>query len=102
MRNQMTLATFEATLTRRIGRWIMPDDQKQESHGRIAGRERLSPEAVRRSLADLRTSFARRRSRGEMVSREREIYRADTTADVTSVRAKSSRHGKSTADKWNR
>jgi len=36
-----------------------------------------------------------------MTSTEREVFRADTPADVTSVRAKSSRHGKSTADKWN-
>jgi hypothetical protein len=36
-----------------------------------------------------------------MSSTEREVFRADTPADVTSVRAKSSRHGKSTADKWN-
>jgi hypothetical protein len=36
-----------------------------------------------------------------MASAERELYRADRSADVTSVRAKSSRHGKSTADKWN-
>lgn len=79
----------------------MSDDRKQESRSRTAGRGRLSPEMVRRSLADFRTRFARRRSRGEMASREREIYRADTPADVTSVRAKSSRHGKSTADKWN-
>ncbi len=79
----------------------MPDDQKQESSGRAAGRTRLSRKALRLSVADFRTRFARRRSRGEMASSENEIYRAHTPADVTSVRAKSSRHGKSTADKWN-
>lgn len=36
-----------------------------------------------------------------MQSHEAEIFDARTPPDVTSVRAKSSRHGKSTADKWN-
>lgn len=31
----------------------------------------------------------------------RKLMDAQTPPDVTSVRAKSSRHGKSTADKWN-
>jgi len=48
-----------------------------------------------------RTKFAARRSRGLMVDTEDELDRADTPADVSSVRAKSQRHGKSTADKWN-
>lgn len=60
-----------------------------------------STKKLRRTVGDFRTKFARRRSRGEMVNAEREIFRADTPADVTSVRAKSSRHGRSTADKWN-
>jgi hypothetical protein len=42
-----------------------------------------------------------RRSRGELANNEWEIFAADTPADVTSVRAKSSRHRKETADKWN-
>lgn len=46
-------------------------------------------------------SFSARRSQGEMVNRQRDVFAADTPQDVTSVRAKSSRHGKSTADKWN-
>ena len=46
-------------------------------------------------------SFSARRSQGEMVNRQRDVFAADTPQDVKSVRAKSSRHGKSTADKWN-
>jgi hypothetical protein len=46
-------------------------------------------------------SFSARRSQGEMANKQREVFRADTPPDVTSVRAKSSRHRKSTADKWN-
>jgi hypothetical protein len=46
-------------------------------------------------------SFSARRSQGEMVNKEREIFDAKTPQDVTSVRAKSSGHGKKTADKWN-
>ena len=46
-------------------------------------------------------SFSARRSQGEMVNRQRDVFAADTPQDVTSVRAKSSRHGKSTDDKWN-
>ena len=36
-----------------------------------------------------------------MVTRNRELYRADTPQDVTSARAKGQRHGKVTADRWN-
>ena len=59
-------------------------------------RKRTSP-----PTRDFRTRFAARRSRGEMVNTEQEIYRAGTPQDVTSVRAKSQRHRKSTADRWN-
>jgi hypothetical protein len=79
----------------------MTDGQKLEPRGRPADPRRRSSPKLRRAIGDFRTKFARRRSRGEMSSTEREIFRADTPADVTSVRAKSSRHGKSTADKWN-
>jgi hypothetical protein len=48
-----------------------------------------------------RKRFARRRSRALMPNKENELFRADTPQDVTSVRAKSQRHRKSTADKWN-
>jgi hypothetical protein len=79
----------------------MTDHQEHEPSSPPAGQSWRSPKQLRRTVADFRTRFARRRSRGEMSYTEREIYRADTPADVTSVRAKSSRHGKSTADKWN-
>jgi hypothetical protein len=46
-------------------------------------------------------SFAARRSHGTMPSRQSEVFDASTPQDVTSVRAKSGRHRKSTADKWN-
>lgn len=46
-------------------------------------------------------SFSARRTQGEMTDTSGEIFDAGTPADVTSVRAKSRRHGKSTADKWN-
>lgn len=36
-----------------------------------------------------------------MSNKQDELFRARTPQDVTSVRAKSQRHGKSTADKWN-
>jgi hypothetical protein len=52
-------------------------------------------------LTHFRTRFASRRSRALMVDTEDQLDRADTPADVSSVRAKSQRHGKSTADKWN-
>jgi hypothetical protein len=36
-----------------------------------------------------------------MVDEQAELLDASTPPDVASVRAKSQRHGKSTADKWN-
>jgi hypothetical protein len=46
-------------------------------------------------------SWSARRSQGEMVDQQRQVFDANTPQDVTSVRAKSSGHGKKTADKWN-
>ena len=46
-------------------------------------------------------SWSARRSQGEMVNQQREVFDANTPQDVTSVRAKNSGHGKKTADKWN-
>jgi hypothetical protein len=46
-------------------------------------------------------SFSARRSQAEMTNKQAEIFDAATPQDVTSVRAKSQRHRKSTADKWN-
>ena len=45
--------------------------------------------------------FSGRRSQGLMANTEREVFDSHTPQDVTSVRAKSSGHGKKTADKWN-
>jgi hypothetical protein len=56
----------------------------------------------RKPLTHFRTKFAARRSRGLIVDNEDQLRSADTPPDVSSVRAKSQRHGKSTADKWNR
>jgi hypothetical protein len=52
-------------------------------------------------IRDFRKRFARRRSKGEMANTERKLYDARTPPDVTSARAKSQRHGKVTADRWN-
>jgi nucleotide-binding universal stress UspA family protein len=79
----------------------MANHREHEPSSASASRNWSFPKQLRRTATDFRTRFARRRSRGEMSNTEREIFRADTPADVTSVRAKSSRHGKSTADKWN-
>lgn len=46
-------------------------------------------------------NFSARRSQGEKSNRQHEVFDAGTTPDVTSVRAKSTGHGKKTADKWN-
>ena len=59
------------------------------------------PKKLRRAVDGFRTRFARRRSRSAITGSQPGISSADTPADVASVRAKSSRHGKSTADKWN-
>jgi hypothetical protein len=45
--------------------------------------------------------FSAKRSQGLMQNQESRIGAARTPQEVTSVRAKSSRHRKSTADKWN-
>ena len=54
-----------------------------------------------RRMARFGKSFSAKRSQGQMANTEAELYAAKTPQDVTSVRAKSNRHGKSTADKWN-
>jgi hypothetical protein len=54
-----------------------------------------------RRLERFGKSFSARRSQGEMTNKQDEVFRADTPQDVSSVRAKSSGHGKKTADKWN-
>jgi hypothetical protein len=61
----------------------------------------VSRKSVRRALDAFRTRSARRRSPSAISGSESGLIRAGTPAEVTSVRAKSSRHRKSTADKWN-
>ena len=58
------------------------------------------PNRLRR-LVRFRKKFSARRSAGQMVDEQAELIDSSTPPDVTSVRAKSQRHGKSTADKWN-
>jgi hypothetical protein len=48
-----------------------------------------------------RKGFAARRSKALAPDTSGQVSNAATSPDVTSVRAKSQRHGKSTADKWN-
>jgi hypothetical protein len=52
-------------------------------------------------VRDFRTRFARRRSKSAIPGPQRDVMRPGTPQDVTSVRAKSQRHRKSTADRWN-
>jgi hypothetical protein len=52
-------------------------------------------------LGTFRKRFARRRSKGLMSNTEGKLYRAGTPQDMTNPRAKSQRHGKVTADRWN-
>ena len=56
---------------------------------------------TRYGLEGFRKRFARRRSKGLMANKQEELFRAGTPQDVTSLRAKSQRHGKVTADRWN-
>jgi hypothetical protein len=56
---------------------------------------------TRYGLEEFRKRFARRRSKGLMANKQEELFRAGTPEDVTSLRAKSQRHGKVTADRWN-
>lgn len=54
-----------------------------------------------RRMSRFGKSFSAKRSRGLMRPTDDELYSAKTPQDVTSTRAKSSRHKKSTADRWN-
>jgi hypothetical protein len=56
---------------------------------------------VFRRMSRFRKSFSSRRSQGEMRNAEHELIDHSTPPDVTSIRAKSRRGGKMTADKWN-
>ena len=64
-------------------------------------RKPISTKQVRSTMNAFRTRLAARRRRSGISGSEPGITHARTPADVTSVRAKSSRHGKSTADKRN-
>jgi hypothetical protein len=52
-------------------------------------------------IQDFRKRWARRRSKGEMSNTQQELFSARRPPDVTSARAKSTRHRKVTADHWN-
>jgi hypothetical protein len=52
-------------------------------------------------VRDFGKRFSRRRSKGEMANTERKLHAASAPPDVMSVRAKSTGHGKKTADRWN-
>jgi hypothetical protein len=54
-----------------------------------------------RRLERFGKSFSARRSPRATANTEREVFEPRTPQDVTSVRAKSTGHGKKTADKWN-
>jgi hypothetical protein len=56
---------------------------------------------TRYGFEEFRKRFARRRSKGLMANKQEDLFRAGTPQDVTSPRAKSQRHGKVTADRWN-
>jgi hypothetical protein len=55
----------------------------------------------RSTIGDFRKRWARRRSKGEMSDTQNELFSARTPPDVSSPRAKSTRHRKVTADRWN-
>ena len=54
-----------------------------------------------RRLTRFGKSFSARRSQGTMAPTDHKVYAASTPQHVTDPRAKSERHGKVTADKWN-
>jgi hypothetical protein len=54
-----------------------------------------------RRMRSFGKSFSARRSQGTMVDTSDQLIDSQTPQDVTSVRAKSERKGKVTADKWN-
>ena len=54
-----------------------------------------------RRMAQFGKSFAARRTQSEMTNKQTELIAKGTTQDVSSTRAKNSRHRKVTADKWN-
>jgi hypothetical protein len=66
---------------------------------RVSGKTNIK--SLRRAVEGFRTSFARKRSRSRISGDQRGRMQPGTPPDVSSVRAKSTGHGKVTADKWN-
>jgi hypothetical protein len=56
---------------------------------------------MRPIATQIRKRFAKRRSKSAAANTERKLAHPGTPQDVTSARAKSQRHGKVTADRWN-
>ena len=54
-----------------------------------------------RRLQHFGKQYSERRSKGLMTPTDEQVYADRTPQDVTSTRAKSARHKKSTADRWN-
>jgi hypothetical protein len=54
-----------------------------------------------RRMSRFGKGWSARRSQGEMANTSKELFDSARPPDVSSVRAKSSGHGKKTADKWN-
>ena len=54
-----------------------------------------------RRMQQFGKSWSARRTQGEMTDTSGQLNDANTTQDVSSVRAKNPGHGKKTADKWN-
>lgn len=79
----------------------MTEHREPESDGRPGRLPWSPPRKLRGAAGKFRARFAPRRSRPGAAGNERELFKAGTPPDVPNVRAKSSRHGKSTADKWN-
>jgi hypothetical protein len=57
--------------------------------------------AKRHALERFRKRFARRRSKGLMANNQEELFRPGAPQDVASIRAKTQRHGKMAAERWN-
>jgi hypothetical protein len=56
---------------------------------------------MRNLSKQFRKRFAKRRSKSAAANTEDKLALPGTPQDVTSARAKSQRHGKVTADRWN-
>lgn len=52
-------------------------------------------------VSDFRSRFATRRSKAAAASTQHKLQQRGTPPDVADIRAKSQRHGKVAADRWN-